>query len=97
MPFFVGCASPFDKLRTGFTQPLINSLNFSRRIETLVHPLDFEKSFINRTVKKAQDIDIYLASVDDIIKMKEFSGRSQDLSDIEMLKKLRKYLEEEHG
>ena len=53
----------------------------------LVHPLDFEKSFINRTVKKAKDIDIYLASVDDIIKMKEFSGRTQDLSDIEMLKK----------
>lgn len=44
-----------------------------------------------------QDIDIYLASVDDIIKMKEFSGRSQDLSDIEMLKKVRKYLEEGHG
>lgn len=63
----------------------------------LVHPLDFEKSFINRTVKKAKGIDIYLASLDDIIKMKEFSGRSQDLSDIEMLKKARKYLEENHG
>lgn len=63
----------------------------------LVHPLDFEKSFINRTIKKAMDIDIYLASIDDIIKMKEFSGRSQDLSDIAMLKKVRKYLEEENG
>lgn len=63
----------------------------------LVHPLDFEKSFINRTIKKARDIDIYLASIDDIIKMKEFSGRSQDLSDIAMLKKVRKYLEEENG
>jgi len=63
----------------------------------LVHPLDFEKSFINRTIKKARDIDIYLASIDDIIKMKEFSGRSQDLSDIAMLRKVRKYLEEENG
>lgn len=63
----------------------------------LVHPLDFEKSFINRTVKKAKDIDIYLASVDDIIKMKEFSGRTQDLSDIEMLKKVRKYMGEKIG
>lgn len=63
----------------------------------LVHPLDFEKSFINRTIKKARDIDIYLASIDDIIKMKEFSGRSQDLSDIAILKKVRKYLEEENG
>ena len=63
----------------------------------LVHPLDFEKSFINRTVKKAKDIDVYLASVDDIIKMKEFSGRTQDLSDIEMLKKVRKYMGEKIG
>ena len=63
----------------------------------LVHPLDFEKSFINRTVKKAKDIDVYLASVDDIIKMKEFSGRTQDLSDIEMLKKVRKYMGENIG
>ncbi|ODS32425.1 MAG: hypothetical protein SCARUB_02452 [Candidatus Scalindua rubra] len=59
----------------------------------LVHPLDFEMSFKNRTVKKAKDIDIYLASIDDVIKMKEFSGRTQDLSDIEMLNKVRKYLE----
>ena len=63
----------------------------------LVHPLDFEKSFINRTVKRAKDIDIYLASIDDVIKMKEFSGRTQDLSDIEMLNKVRKYLEEKNG
>ena len=63
----------------------------------LVHPLDFEKSFQNRTVKKVKDIDIYLASIDDVVKMKEFSGRSQDLSDIEMLNKVRKYLEEKNG
>jgi hypothetical protein len=48
-------------------------------------------------VKRAKDIDIYLASVDDIIKMKGFSGRTQDLSDIEMLNKVRKYLEEKNG
>ena len=63
----------------------------------LVHPLDFEKSFQNRTVKKVKDIDIYLASIDDVVKMKEFSGRTQDLSDIEMLNKVRKYLEEKNG
>jgi hypothetical protein len=63
----------------------------------LVHPLDFEMSFKNRTVKKAKDIDIYLASIDDVIKMKEFSGRTQDLSDIAMLNKVRKYMEEKDG
>ena len=59
----------------------------------LVHPLDFEMSFKNKTVKKAKDIDICLVSIDDIIKMKEFSGRTQDLSDIEMLNKVKNYLE----
>jgi hypothetical protein len=59
----------------------------------LVHPLDFEESFKNRTVKRVKDIEIYLASIDDLIETKEFSGRAQDISDIEMLKKARKYLE----
>jgi hypothetical protein len=59
----------------------------------LVHPLDFEESFKNRTVKRVRDIEIYLASIDDVIKTKLFSGRAQDISDIEMLKKARKYLE----
>ena len=63
----------------------------------LVHPLGFEKSFETRTVKKVKDIEIYLASIDDVIKMKEFSGRTQDLSDIEMLNKVRKYLEGKNG
>jgi len=58
---------------------------------------DFEKSFKNRTVKRAKDIDIYLASIDDVVKMKEFSRRTQDLSDVEMLNKVRKYLEEKNG
>ena len=61
----------------------------------LVHPLDFETSFKNRTVKRVKDIEIYLASIDDDITTKEFSGRAQDISDIEMLKKARKYLEEQ--
>ncbi len=63
----------------------------------LVHPLDFEMSFKNRTVKKAKDIDIYLASIDDVIKMKEYSGRAQDLSDIEMMNKARKFMGEKNG
>ncbi|MBI5560246.1 MAG: hypothetical protein HY883_03125 [Deltaproteobacteria bacterium] len=62
----------------------------------LVHPLDFETSFNNKAIKKAKGIEIYLASIDDIIKMKEFSGRSQDMSDIEMLKKAKRYMEAEN-
>lgn len=55
----------------------------------LVHTLDFEESFKNKTIKKASGIEIYLASINDLIKTKKFSKRAQDMSDIEMLKKLK--------
>jgi hypothetical protein len=60
----------------------------------LVHSLDFEQSFKNKTVKKVDNVKIYLASMDDLIRTKELANRTQDLSDIEMLKKVRKYLED---
>lgn len=60
----------------------------------LVHPLDFDKAFEARTVKKVNDVEIYLASIEDLMKTKEFSGRAQDLSDIKMLRKAKKYLED---
>jgi len=59
----------------------------------LVHPLDFEVAFKNRTVKTVKDVEIFLASLDDLLRTKKESGRPQDLSDIEMLKKVRKFLE----
>jgi len=63
----------------------------------LFHNLNFEKSFENKTVKKVKDIEIYLPSIDDLIKMKEFSGRTQDISDVELLKKVKKYLKNEEN
>ena len=93
-----------DKVKDWIENKNLKAFSFYHKNENykvidivLVHPLDFEKSFINRTVKRAKDIDIYLASIDDVVKMKEFSGRPQDLSDIEMLNKVRKYLEEKNG
>lgn len=93
-----------DKVKDWIENKNLKAFSFYHKNENykvidivLVHPLDFEKSFKNRTVKRAKDIDIYLASIDDVVKMKEFSGRTQDLSDIEMLNKVRKYLEEKNG
>ena len=93
-----------DKVKDWIENKNLKAFSFYHKNENykvinivLVHPLDFEKSFKNRTVKRAKDIDIYLASIDDVVKMKEFSGRSQDFSDIEMLNKVRKYLEEKNG
>ncbi len=58
----------------------------------LVHPLDFGISYKHKVVKKAADVEIFLASVEDIIKMKEASGREQDTSDIEMLRKVERFM-----
>ena len=50
----------------------------------LVHPLDFETAYASKTVKTAAGIDICLAGIDDLIKMKLAAGRGQDLGDIEI-------------
>ena len=59
----------------------------------LVHPLDFFQAFQNKTIKKVEDITINLVGVNDLITMKSFSGRQQDLSDIELLKKVQQFVE----
>jgi hypothetical protein len=61
------------------------------------HPVDFDSSYKNRTEKCVKDFKINLISIDDLIKMKTFSGRNQDLSDIELLKKLRVFMENSNG
>ncbi len=93
-----------DKVRAWIENKNLKAFSFYHRKDNykvidivLVHPLDFEESFKNRTVKNVKDIEIYLASIDDIIKTKEFSGRNQDLSDVKMLEKARKYLEGKNG
>ena len=70
-----------DKVKDWIENKNLKAFSFYHKNENykvidivLVHPLDFEKSFKNRTVKRAKDIDIYLASIDDVVKMKEFSG-----------------------
>ena len=54
------------------------------------HPLEFEQAYKNRSVKTVRDIEIFLASLEDLITTKESAGREQDLSDIEMLRKVEK-------
>ena len=62
----------------------------------LDHPLDFEISYSNKTVKEAEGVEIFIASIQDIITMKEASGRGQDISDIAMLKKVKWFMEQEN-
>ncbi len=60
----------------------------------LVQPLDFTKAFQRRVIKKVDDIEIYVTSIDDMISMKKASNRPKDLSDMEMLKEAHKIMEQ---
>ncbi|MCB1176268.1 MAG: hypothetical protein KDK36_01700 [Leptospiraceae bacterium] len=53
----------------------------------LDHHLDFEEAYSRRVVHKFDSLELHLASIDDLIEMKEKSARPKDLKDIEFLKK----------
>lgn len=53
------------------------------------HPLDFDKAYDNAEIRHASGVSIRLTNIDDMIRLKEFSGRKQDLSDIEMLREFK--------
>lgn len=59
----------------------------------LVHPLNFDEAESHCKIIHARGVDIPIVSIDDLIEMKAFSGRSRDLSDIEMLKEAKEILE----
>ena len=59
----------------------------------LIHNVNFKEAFQNKVIKKAKDTEIYLAPINDIIRMKKLAGRAQDIADIEMLEKLKKFKE----
>ncbi|TAL70776.1 MAG: hypothetical protein EPN82_01395 [Bacteroidetes bacterium] len=61
------------------------------------HNLNFELAFENKIVKKVNGFNIYITSIEDLINLKEYSGREQDLSDIEMLKKVKQIHEDDNG
>jgi hypothetical protein len=86
-----------EKLREWIDERNLKAFSFWNKKEAykvidivLVHPLNFEISFKNKVVKAAEGVKIFLAPVEDIIKMKKASGRDQDLSDIEMLRKVKR-------
>ena len=68
----------------------------NRKVVDIVlgHPFDFTKAFQRSSIKKVDDIEIYVASIDDMISMKKLSNRPKDLSDIEMLKEALKIMEQ---
>ena len=56
-------------------------------------PIDFLDAYGRRVVMKAGVIEVPVVSIDDLIRLKELSGRPQDLADIEALKELKRLRE----
>lgn len=53
------------------------------------NPIDFKKAYRNKSDNNIGEIDITVVSIDDLIKLKEISGRKHDMADIPMLKKIK--------
>lgn len=68
----------------------------NRKVVDIVlgHPLDFTEAFHRSAIRKVGDIEIYVASIDDMLSMKKVSNRPKDLSDMEMLKEAQKIMEQ---
>jgi predicted nucleotidyltransferase len=54
----------------------------------LKNPIDFEHAYHERKVLALKDIKINLVSVEDLIAMKQLSGRPRDIEDITHLRKV---------
>jgi hypothetical protein len=56
----------------------------------LVSPISFTHAEKNKIILAADNISIPVIGIDDLISMKKSSGRKQDISDIKLLKTLKK-------
>lgn len=54
----------------------------------VTEPIPFEEAYKRRQKIKANDVNISVISADDLIALKEASGRDQDIADLKMLKEL---------
>lgn len=60
------------------------------------HQLDFEQAYRNRSIRTVHTIPVSLISLDDLIAMKQSSGREKDLEDIQKLNEVKKIMKKQH-
>lgn len=65
-------------------------------LQTDIHPfvagIDFDNAWKNRVETEIKGVNVYVPSIEDIIKMKEAAGRGKDKIDLEVLKEIQKRL-----
>ncbi|MFX1466474.1 MAG: DUF6036 family nucleotidyltransferase [Promethearchaeota archaeon] len=92
-----------DKVKKWIEEKNLQAFSFYHRTENykvidivIVHPLDFDEAYQRKTIKNVGSIEVYLASIDDLIIMKQQVSRAQDLSDIALLKKVKEWMGQEN-
>lgn len=63
-------------------------------LETDIHPfvkgVTFDEVWMNKVKDTIEGVDVYVAGLADLIKMKQAAGRPKDLEDLKILEKLKK-------
>ncbi|PIS30622.1 hypothetical protein COT42_02675 [Candidatus Saganbacteria bacterium CG08_land_8_20_14_0_20_45_16] len=71
-----------------------NSRDEDERIDVFLrNPIDFIKAYQHHEVRKINDTQVHIVAFDDLIKLKELSGRDKDLRDVGYLKMIKEMLE----
>ena len=75
--------------RNRIALPLVAADPGSPTLDVLIeHPLEFESAYSRRERRRVADVEANVASVADMITLKERAGRRQDRDDIEHLRRL---------
>jgi hypothetical protein len=75
--------------RNKIALPLVAAAPGSPTLDVLIeHPLDFEAAHSRRERRRVADVEARVASVADMIALKERAGRRQDRDDVEHLRRL---------
>ncbi|MEH0155340.1 nucleotidyl transferase AbiEii/AbiGii toxin family protein [Limibacter armeniacum] len=69
-----------------FYNTRLNYMNIDVLIDV---PLSFDGMWKAREKRRIEDIEVYIVSLEDLIKLKEYANRTQDQQDILMLSKLK--------
>lgn len=88
-------ACGYDLMDTTIEEALQKKLLFRQYIlKTDIHPsvtgVVFEDVWENKVLYKLEGVDVYFASLDDLIAMKKAAARDQDLIDIRFLEEIKR-------
>jgi hypothetical protein len=74
---------------------MVDERDLRRNVDLFIsYPLDFERLWKSSQLVRVEDVEIRVASIDDLIELKKSVARPQDLIDVEQLARLKKASDE---